>query len=84
MSNMQYPKIANINIFRDTCVNSGLYHDNDDDHFKHCLLFMIIIFSYGLPIILILVNCVGGGLSKPGGSLKVILLPSSLGRLFSW
>ena len=44
---------------------------DDDDDFQHCSILIIIITSYGLNIILILVNCVAGGLQKPGGSLKV-------------
>ena len=47
------------------------YFDDDDDNFQHCSILIIIITSYGLNIILILVNCVAGGLQKPGGSLKV-------------
>ena len=59
--------------------DDGDYHDDDDDNFQHCSIFIIIITSYGLNIILILVNCVAGGLQKPGGCLKVTEIVIDIG-----
>ena len=63
--------------------NDGNHDDHDHGdhdhryhgHHNHCSISIIIVFSYGLTIILILTNWLGGGLTKSGGSLKVMILP---------